>query len=68
VPKKRDFAKLKVSLAETIFNNVNTTVEKCILVGFYLPYLLFPAYLVYIAATNNNVFLDQSEIIMAKVA
>jgi hypothetical protein len=55
-------------LAETIFNNVNSLTEKCILVGFYLPYLIFPAYLVLIAATNDNVFLEQSETIKAKVA
>ena len=55
-------------LAETMFNNVNSTTEKCILVGFYLPYLLFPAYLVFIASTNDNVFLEQSETIKAKVA
>lgn len=53
-------------LTETIFNNVNTTSEKCILFGFYLPYLLFPAYLVYIAATNKDVFSEST--IKAKVS
>lgn len=53
-------------LAETIFNKVNTTAEKCVLVGFYLPYLFFPAWLVYIAATNDNVFSEPP--IKAKVA
>lgn len=55
-------------LAETIFNNVNSTTEKCILVGFYLPYLLFPAYLVFVAATNDDIFSEQSNTIKAKVA
>lgn len=53
-------------LAETIFNNVNTPTEKCILYGFYIPYLIFPSYLVYIAATNDTVFSEP--LIKAKVA
>jgi len=53
-------------LVETIFNDVTTTTEKCILVGFYLPYLLFPTGLVYIAATNEDIFSEPP--IKAKVA
>jgi hypothetical protein len=55
-------------LAETLFNDVNTISEKCILFGFYIPYLLFPAWLVYIAATNDDVFSTSEPKIRAKVA
>ena len=54
-------------LAETIFNKKNTAAEKCVLVSLYLPYLCFPAWLVYIAATNDDVFSESVSPIKAKV-
>lgn len=43
-------------LATTIFNEINSAPEKAVLLSFYLPYLLFPAWLIYICATNEDIF------------
>ncbi len=43
-------------LTTTLCNDVNSTPEKLVLLAFYLPYFIFPALLVYICATNDNIF------------
>jgi len=43
-------------LTTTLFNSVNSDAEKAVLFGFYLPYLIFPVWLVYICATNDDIF------------
>jgi hypothetical protein len=53
-------------LTETVLNEVNTVTEKVVLVGFYIPYLIFPAWLVYIAATCEDVFVGP--LLKAKIA
>ncbi len=40
------------------FDPETSLTEKCILFGFYLPYLFFPAWLVWIAFWNEDVFAD----------
>ena len=43
-------------LAITLFNDINSAAEKTVLLGFYLPYLIFPVLLIYICATNDDIF------------
>lgn len=43
-------------LATTMFNEVNSISEKAVLLAFYFPYVLFPAWLIYICATNHDIF------------
>jgi hypothetical protein len=43
-------------LATTLFNEVNSFSEKAVLLGLYFPYLLFPLWLIYICATNDDIF------------
>jgi len=43
-------------LATIATDPVSTFYQKIALFGFYLPYLLFPLWLVYIAVANENVF------------
>jgi hypothetical protein len=41
-------------LATTLLNSINSLEEKAILIGFYLPYMLIPFWLVYLCATNAD--------------
>lgn len=43
-------------LVETVTDDATTAAEKATLFGFYLPYLIFPAWLVFIAAGSEDVF------------
>lgn len=46
-----------VPIFASIFSDQSTTLgEKGVLLGFYIPYLVFPLWLVAIAAMNENVF------------
>jgi len=45
-------------LATILLNEENTLTEKATLFGFYFPYLLFPAWLVYICVVNEDIFTD----------
>jgi hypothetical protein len=46
-----------VPILQSILSNEETNMsEKGILLGFYLPYLIFPIWLVIIAACNEDVF------------
>jgi len=54
-------------LAITLFNEINSVSEKVVLLSFYFPYLIFPAWLIYICATNDDIFATNDDILGPKV-
>jgi hypothetical protein len=48
-------------LASILSDTDSLTVEKAVLLGFYLPYLIFPAWLMLICFTNDDIFGNEVE-------